>query len=269
MNKVPLQYYQFVTLDEAFHQVKSIPVDDIARYMYAFLPPKYSCFENAQPLSKDLFMTEIIQGGSCAYEALINASYRANCPEMGDLLRNTMTNVFYRWLWIWSEDNSIMKRGKSWFVSREACLQQGRRKTPSYTTWDGPDSPLAQVSVEAVCPCRVHRVANAMILTPDMSSAAYHSGEEELAGAWGQEMIAPPCACFYPHEAPAYTKKKKMREGELYVDGMTITRTPFQLDNGVRYIIRETGENFSSLHRDIYAAYMERKRRLINCSLGR
>ena len=245
MIKIPLQHSQFVMLEEAFHKVEDIPVDTIARYMHAFLPAKYFRFEGAKPFTKDLFKKEIITGGSCAYEALISASYRANCPELGDLLRATRTPLLFRWVWVWSEDNLIMKRGKSWFVTREDCLQQGKRKTPSYYTWDGPDSPDAQLSLEAVCPCMVHRV--------DQPSS---DPEEDPV-----EIIATPCACFYPHETPAYAQGKP---GEICLDGLTIMKSPFQLDRGTRYVIKETGEQFSSLHRDTYAAYMERKRRLIN-----
>ena len=259
--KVPLQHYQFVRLEEAFHLVEKIEVNNIAQCMNAFLPPKYfTYYHEPVPLNdKELLKTEIIKGGSCAYEALINAANSADCPELSDMLRGTKLHLLYRWVWVWSADNEIMTRGNSWFVSREECLREGRENRPRYHVYDGIECPRAQVSVEPVCPCMVHRV------TDHQPSP----GEEILeGGSWGQDVIDPPCPCFYPYEAPAYTKTK--REGEIKVDGLTITRTNFQPEyqRGNRYIIKDTKETFSSLHIDIYAAYMEKKRRLINCSLG-
>ena len=41
IQRVPLQYYQIILMDEAFYQ-RDIPVDQIAWYMRAALPHKYS-----------------------------------------------------------------------------------------------------------------------------------------------------------------------------------------------------------------------------------
>ena len=243
--KVPLQFYQFVLLEEAFHKVESMRPDHLGHHMEAFLPAKYFTFEHAEHLTRHLLKEEIIRGGSCAYEALIDAAYKAEQPELASML--TRKYVLYRWIWVWSEDSSILKRGDSWYVSRDVCRQQGKRNTPSYCTWDGPDSPFAQLSLESVCPCIVHCIE-----------------QEEHEG--GGEMSGSPlmCMCFSP-EVPEYAKIDG-RPGQIHVDDVTISKAPFQYEwvPGIKYIIQETGDTFYSLRENVYWAYMERKWHQLN-----
>ena len=102
------------------------------------------------------------------------ARYSANHELIRYLTEHTLKQL-YRDLWIWSEDNSIMRRGKSWCTSKEDCTKEGKRNGPSYTSFDGPGAPSALLCMESVCPCFVHQI--------------FHEAE----------LITKPCQCFTPN----------------------------------------------------------------------
>ena len=224
-------------MDQAFYR-RDIPVDKIAWYMHDMLPKKYSadqpCEQKREPLDKEQLKKEIVLAGSSAYEALIDATEKTELPELIHHLTDHKVKQLYRYVWIWSEDNSVMRRGKSWFTSKEECKQEGKRNWPSYTTFDGPGSPGAQLSVEAICPCFVHNADNM------------------------HELITLPCLCFTP-TIPEHFKDQT----DLKIDGLTIVKTPvtnFSSCPKYEYIVKETGKVFSSHEKDTYLAYLERRR---------
>ena len=67
MQKVPLHYYQMVLMDQAFYG-RDIPGDQIAWYMHAALPQKYSQALGKIMIEKEQLKKEIILGGSSAYD---------------------------------------------------------------------------------------------------------------------------------------------------------------------------------------------------------
>ena len=240
MKRASLQYYQMVLMDQAFYQ-RDIPITEISWYMHAILPKMYSQDQETgikqEPLDKETLKKEIIIAGTSAYECLIEACEKSRQRELIKQLTAHTVNQFYRWVWIWSEDNSIMRRGVSWFTSKEECLKEGKRNGPSYTTFDGLGSPSAILSAEAVCPCFVHRI--------DVT----------------EDVIGPPCLCF---TADIPTPFKGVTE--LDIDGLFIVKTPivnFSYPPQYRYLIKNTGELFNSNEKDIYKAYLERRRFLI------
>lgn len=241
MKKIPIQYYQMVLMDQAFFR-RDIPVDTLSWYMHSILPQKYSADQEAgskrEPLDKEQLKKEVIIGGSSAFEALIDAAEKAGLSELVGYLTDHNVKQLYRYVWIWSEDNSIMRRGKSWFTSRSDCLAEGKRNSPSYTTFDGPGCPMAQLSVEAVCPCFVH-------LTDSIT-----------------DTIAQPCLCFTPN-IPDQMKDKC----EITMNGLTFVKAPVTNFSGCpkyEYVIKESGTVFTSYEKDIYLAYLEWRRRSIN-----
>ena len=237
MKKTPLLHYQFVLLNQAFYSGE-IAVNELAWYMHALLPLKYSDdFMSFEPLTKEQLKQEVILAGSSAFEALIDAADKSGHKDLAHALKDHNVNELYRYVWIWSEDRTIMKRGQSWFTDKETCKIQGRKNAPSYATFDGPGCPVAQLSVEAICPCFIHCVDQLM------------------------DVITQPCMCFTP-TVPEYLKDKS----ELTIDGHTIIKTPvadFSPCPKYEYIIKENGEIFTSHEKDIYIAYLERCRRTI------
>ena len=237
MKRVSLQYYQMVLMDQAFYR-RDIPVDEIAWHMHALLPQKYCADQPSgskrEPLDKEQLKKEIILAGTAAYEALIEAAQKSNYQELVKHLTDHSVQQLYRWIWVWNEDNSIMRRGQSWFTTKEECQNEGRRNMPSYTTFDGPGCPVAALAVEAVCSCFVH-----------------------MADSY-EKLIAPPCLCFtpiVPYQFQGLT--------ELEIDGMKISKMPvtnFGFPPHYEYLIKSTGEKFSSHEKDIYRAYLERRR---------
>ena len=254
MKKVPLQYYQLVLLDRAFSEMQ-IPVDKLCWYMDGFLPDKYFNYEFPSyvphcSLDKEQFKKEIILGGSSSYEALIHACDKAGLTEMSNLLCDHEVKQLYRYVWIWSEDNSIMRRGTSWFTCKEKCLEEGKKHRPSYYTCDGPGAPDAHISVEAVCPCSVH----SMDSSPTEQDSRFQLGTNN-------QLIAPPCLCFTPTIPEQYRNKS-----EIKIDGLTFMRRPvtlFSLPPSYEYVVKETQDIFFSTQKDIYVAYCEYRRRCI------
>ena len=229
-----------VLLDQAFYK-RDIPVTDIAWYMHTVLPKKYSIDTpkgvNSEVLDKELLKQEIIFAGSSAYECLIKASEKSNYQELVNQLTDHTVKQLYRWVWIWSEDNSVMRRGKSWFTTKEECLNEGKKNGPSYVTFDGPGCPDAMLSVESVCSCFVH-----------------------MADEY-DKLISPPCLCFTIDVPPQFQGLS-----EIEIDGLKIMKIPV-IDFGCipkyEYVIKNTGEIFTSHEKDIYKAYFERHRSMI------
>ncbi len=57
--------------------------------------------------------------------------------------------AYFLWKWILSTDDSIMIQGHMKFIKEADCREAGMRCQPVYDTWDGPDSPVANLIVTA------------------------------------------------------------------------------------------------------------------------
>ena len=138
---IPLQNHQAILINEAF-QEPDIPVDVLVWYMRALLPDDVSTVEELKK--------KVMQQGSIGYESLIDASEKAECPELVKILTNHNVQQLYRYVWMWSEDNSVMTRGNSWFTCKDECKKEGKRQMPYWETWDGPGAPVAYLTVESI-----------------------------------------------------------------------------------------------------------------------
>ena len=242
MKKVALQYYQMVLLDHVFRS-HDIPVGKLCWSMRAFLPSTFNTFEfAAEYVDKDAFKREIIRAGSSGFEALVDACEKADLKDLVQELTDHKQKPLYRYVWIWSEDNSIMKRGNSWYQDKQECREEGERCRPSYATWDGPNSPTAVLSVEAVCGC----------LVTGVDQRSY--------------VIERACSC-HPHLVP----EQYRNQNEIWIDGLTIVKLPmvgFSAGGSYFYVVKETQDRFSSSKWDIFTAYCEYRRELIMASFG-
>ena len=152
-------------LEKTFKSV-DIPVKEIVQRMHAVLPYKYSPHhKKPEPLDAPTLKKEIIRGGSHLYEKLIEVlRYEPRHPEEGTaypLLSKRLAShgipQLYRYVWIWSDDGSVIAQGCSWFADRDDCLNKGKSARPGYDTFDGPGAPMATLCVEAVTPCNVFK----------------------------------------------------------------------------------------------------------------
>ena len=167
----------------------------------------------------------------------MDASEKSTCMKLVHYLTDHEVKQLYCFVWIWAEDNSIMRRWKGWFTNREVCKQDSKRNGPSYTTFDGPGSPTALLCLEAVCPCFVHQIDKI------------------------EDLIVQPCLCFTPTIPETFKDLC-----ELHIDGLTVIKVPvvhFTSCSKYEYIIKETGVVFTSHEKHIYLAYLERKLRRI------
>ena len=57
--------------------------------------------------------------------------------------------VYYKWKWIWSEDNSTMIEGFQKFTRELDCRLAAEKVKPSYTSWDGAGAPSAELVITA------------------------------------------------------------------------------------------------------------------------
>ena len=147
---------------------------------------------------------------------MIDATAKAGYSEVVSYLTDHKVKPLYQYIWIWFEDTSIMRRGKSWFSDRE------RQKKKSFIH-HGPGCPTALLSVETVCPCFVHDPV--------------------------QDLIALPCLSITP-TIPEHFKDK----AELHLDGLKVIKTPvsnFSCCPKYEYAIKETGEVLTSHEKDI------------------
>ncbi len=227
MKKAPLLYYQFLLLEKVF-QSKSFPFhfQKLLWYMEPFLPHRnYTKIEE--------FKQDIILAGSSAYEALIDASEKANLDEVTSMLTDHNVPLLFRHVWIWSEDSSVMDRGKGWFTNKQEAKLEAKKMKPRVCTWDGPDAPELVLSVESICPCFIHNLD-------------------------GLDPIAPKCLC-YKSTIPQEFEEKD----QINIDGFTVSR--MASDTLVyTYYIQEAATSFNSFEHSIYLAYLQHKRHMFN-----
>ena len=122
-------------------------------------------------------------------------------------------------------------------MNRVVCKQEGKRNSHSYTTFDGPRSPTALLCLETVCPCFVHQIDKI------------------------EDLVVQPCLCFTPTIPETFKYLC-----ELNIDGLTMIKVPvadFTSCSKYEYIIKETGEVFTSHEEQIYLAYLERRQRCV------
>ncbi len=182
---------------------------------------------------KEDFKQEIILAGSSAYEALIDASEKANLPEVTSVLMDHDVALLFRHVWIWSEDSSVMDRGKGWFTNKQEAKLEAKKTKPRVYTWDGPDAPEIVLSVESICPCFLHNLD-------------------------GLDPIAPKCLCYKSTIPEEFNHRDKIN-----IDSVTVSR--MVSDSLVyTYYIHETSTSFSSCEQSIYLAYLQHKRHMFN-----
>lgn len=169
-----LQGYQYTRLQKAFQEV-DIPVKDIHLRMHTVLPYEFSPSNpKSKPIDKESLRFGIVMGGSCIYEKLIEVLEREPksaeegpaYPKLAARLKASPTHQLYRYVWLWSEDQSVLAQGISWFTDRDACVAKGKSLQPSYDTFDGPGAPTAMLCVEAVTPCNIHKTKGDDKTTP-------------------------------------------------------------------------------------------------------
>ena len=167
-------YYQRVFLQKLFAR-ENLPLEQLRWRMENVLLKKFS-----HTAGKEELKNALLSGGSLAYNHLAGVlgiesrSQDESFPELSDLLNSHGVKELYRYVWIWSEDGHIMKRGDSWFTSKDKCLADGRLHQPNYYTYDGPGAPIATLCVESICPCNIHLIS----------------------GFYAKVMITTPCHCF-------------------------------------------------------------------------
>ncbi len=164
-NTARLQAHQYETLCLVFCS-NELPLGDIATRLHELLPYKYSPLNvHARPLTKKALKSELLRAGSYLYEKFIDELRREPrdstdtpaYPELAAKLSGHSVPQVYRYLWIWTEDQSVVSQGCSWFTSREACLAKGMSVRPRLETFDGPRAPRAVLCLEAVTPCNVFK----------------------------------------------------------------------------------------------------------------
>lgn len=64
-------------------------------------------------------------------------------------MADSMTPAYYKWQWIWSLDGRIMTESSQKFYKEEDCRLDAEKAKPAYTTWDGPNSPTAQLRISS------------------------------------------------------------------------------------------------------------------------
>ena len=225
MKKAPLLYHQFVLLEETFSN-HNVPLQEIGWYYDSFVPSNK--YNNADELK-----LHIIKGGSSYFNGFVNACKKANLNDLVISLSKEDVCELYRFVWIWSEDQCIQCRGKSWFTSKEDCATEARKARPKYYTFDGPDAPEMILGLESTCPCFVHTIDDFKI-------------------------IAPECFCYQPKIPEEFANKD-----QITIDALNIVRI---ISNGPMstYLIKESSECFSSCETSIYLAYLHHKRHMIN-----
>ena len=225
MKNAPLLYHQFVLLEETFRH-HEIPLQEMGWYYGSFVPSQK--YNNAEELK-----LHIIKGGSAFFNGFVNACKEANLNELVVSLTKEDIRALYRFVWIWSEDQCIQRRGKSWFTSKEDCAVEARKARPKYYTFDGPDAPEMILGIESTCPCFIHDIDDFKIITPE-------------------------CFCFKPKIPEQFENKER-----ITIDGLNIVRT---ISTGPMssYLIKESSECFSACETSIYLAYLQHKRHMMN-----
>ena len=225
MKNAPLLYHQFVALEETFRH-REIPLREIGWYYNSFVPSQK--YENSEELK-----LHIIKGGSSFFNGFVNACQKANLNELAASLAKEDIRALYRFVWIWSEDQCIQCRGKSWFTSKEDCTAEARKARPKYYTFDGPDAPEMILGLESTCPCFTHNIDDFKIITPE-------------------------CFCFKPEIPEQFENKER-----ITMDGLNIVRT-ISTTPMSSYLIKESSERFSSSETSICLAYLQHKRHMMN-----
>ena len=160
-----MQYYQYEILSHVF-KTRDIPVEDIQRRMAHVLPPKYRLLPDPVCIDKATLFEEIVKGGSLMYEKLIHvlkreprSKYESPAyPCLAARLESHKVPQLYRWVYIFSDDCTVMTQGCSWFTDKEACIAKGKASSCGpYTTFDGPNAPVETLCIEAVSPCNVFK----------------------------------------------------------------------------------------------------------------
>ena len=256
--KSPFQYFQMMLLEQAFYK-RDIPVDKIAWYINALLPRKYfiESNEGGETLTKDLLKQEIIKCGSAAYEAFFDAAIKAEQIELATMLNDHNVKLLYRYVWIYNEDNSIMKRSKGWYTDREMCLKVGKQNMPSYATFDGPGAPYAHLTVESSCLCYIYDI------------------EQHNNGKNNNKLILEKCKCFTPIIPHQFLDKSTIELDGIKVVHVAISQN-FTYPPTYNYMLKPAMDKFSSVEREIYLAYMDYKHKQSNklhydlsCELGK
>ena len=195
---VPLHHYQKVYLDQTFKN-HDISIEKLSWPMRGILPEKYFdlCLKDFSKskcsLTKELLQQKVISAGTLGYESLIAACLEAKETDIAESLTKHGVKEVFRFVWIWSEDNSILSRGKSWFTSRKECLAVGKVSRPRIEVADSPHGPFTCLALEATCVCQMHNIDKNILDEIDMNFVYIY-----------------PCACAdVTHEIEDTNKKMK------------------------------------------------------------
>ena len=162
-SKLPLHHFQEKCLEDTFKN-HDIPIEKLSWRMRSILPAKYFVLnykdisKSKSLLDKDILKREIISAGSLGFETLLAQCLKNNEMNIAESLTKHRVEEVFRYVWMWSEDNSILRRGKSWFTSREDCLLEGKKHVPSMEVDDSPSSPFISLTLESSCKCRIHKI---------------------------------------------------------------------------------------------------------------
>lgn len=160
MDKLPLQYFQTVLLEKAFSEVK-ISVKAIQNFLMALLSDPYSMHSSLMEkvsLEPELLKRRIAEGGSATFNQLITIlreEEEFGDPELLRVLTDHSVKQVYRYVWIWSEDLKVVRRGKAWYTDEKLCRADGIKDRPPFNTRNGP---IATLCVESCCTCYLHYV---------------------------------------------------------------------------------------------------------------
>lgn len=142
----PITFYQQIMLKKCFNQF-DYPIQDIMADLEAVIP---TC------KTQNEMLDAILNGGSLAYNALIEALERHVDSKLCQGLRNHGIKELYRWVYVWSWSGDIMCRGTILYDDENTCRMKALAHMPNYDTYDGLGAPYAKLCVESICKCMRH-----------------------------------------------------------------------------------------------------------------
>jgi len=146
VQRSPVTFYQEIILKKCF-ALFDYPIHEIMPDMEGIIP---------ECKTQNDLLNAILQGGSLAYNALIEVLKRHIDSKLYMGLRNHNIKELYRWVYIWSWSGEIMCRGTILYDNEHICRMKALSHQPNYDTYDGLGAPYAKLCVESICKCMSH-----------------------------------------------------------------------------------------------------------------
>ena len=154
---LPLTYYQKQQL---------ILMLDTCHVPWHMIRDRLSALISSSEMDRDKFFFHMVLQGSAAYNLLAydkDKDWHLNYDDIQRTLYNKLelslrghdVRELYRYVWVWSLDNSVLVRSESWYTDIGECYAKGKSCRPSMDTFDGANAPFAQLMIESTCACYV------------------------------------------------------------------------------------------------------------------